>query len=217
MLVRVESQVQALLRRRLRLTISALCGAARSPRATRPGSRASRRFQRHTPLRDQVPEHELERHARRRNVQVRGRLVQAGGRRCRLDELRVDVEMRQRIGVVGPRALPGVLPAQQPHMVSGLESIGVRHGLAVIPDHLDRLLDEQPLADAVKRERCALLVLKAGEVVLRVAPRDRQQRETPVGDRPVENGVQIVGEALGDSTRRLDDRSGRAIAGRRAR
>jgi hypothetical protein len=32
----------------------------------------------------------------------------------------------------------------------------------VIPHHLDRLLDEQPLADAVKREWCALLVLKAG-------------------------------------------------------
>src|SRR5215207_7173121 len=113
--------------------------------------------------------------------------------------------MGQRVLVVGPGALPVVLPAEQPglHVLAGLEPIGVVNRPAVIADHLDRLLNKEPLAHPVQCGGDALAVLNADEVVLRLLARNRQECQPSVRDRPLEDEVQMVGEALGDSTRRL--------------
>ncbi len=58
------------------------------------------------------PEHELERYSRRRDVQMRRRLVQVSRSWTRIDELRVRVNVGQRVLVVRPRTFAKVLPAQ---------------------------------------------------------------------------------------------------------
>jgi hypothetical protein len=138
---------------------------------------------------------------------------------ARFNELRVRVNMGERVFVLRPRTLSEGLPPQHPRLLvrAGLEPVGARDGTAVIAGYLNRLLNEEALADSVQRECDALLLLNASEVVLRLPLRDRKQRQASVGDRPVEDGVEVVGKRLGDSTRRLDGRFGPTREGWRDR
>lgn len=150
---------------------------------------------------------------------MRRRFVQPRLGHVRCNELRVRVHVGEWIFVIRLRTLPEVLPPQHPRLLvrAGLEPVGVGDGPAVIAGDLDPLLNEEALAYSVQRERNALLVLEASEVELRLVPRDGEQRQTSVRNRPVEDGVQVVGKRLSDSTRRLDGRFGPTREGWRDR
>lgn len=154
-----------------------------------------------------MPQNELQRY-------TPGWYVEPGGRPV-VGKHSVDVNVSAGIRVVRARRVAVVFPADQPGVdrIAGLEAVPIRLGLTVAVDYLDDLADEQACRGSaqLKRRACPLDQSCQLEGVRGMGELD--QRQARITDRRVEDGVEMVGEALGCSTRRLDCRSARCAAG----
>lgn len=162
-----------------------------------------------SPLGGQVPEDRLQGNATGRDMERCNRLVVGEGA--------VDVQVGQRVEVVGPRRIAEVLPTQEPggRCLVALQAIGIGLRLAMAVGDDDGVADEEPQLGAEQLQGRAAAVDQPGDLEGTLVAGKGKQREARVGDRRVEDGVEVVDEGLSRATRRA--RSGQCEEVRLAR
>lgn len=115
----------------------------------------------------------------------------------------VHVDVCEWVLVARTGSVTEILPAQEPRLRRGvpLESVGVRLGLAVAIDDNDGLPNEEQKGCPKEIEGPCLFVDEARDLECVVVVRKRDQRKTAIGNRRVQDGVEVIDERLGSVTR----------------